>query len=78
LSRKPTHVSEVKTGPLSRLLGFRVISRGDDHSVMRFPFWATESTLDKAIENIQKDAEVSGRHITAKRGHRLVRFEEAR
>jgi hypothetical protein len=58
-----------------RLLGFRWIKRSDHLAIMRTPMWLPGSVVDQAIVNIIADAEVKGVHVTARRGHRYVRFE---
>jgi len=53
----------------------RVIEKGDRYKVIRFPMWTSESMIREACKNMQRDAEVEGRTITFKIGHRLVRVE---
>lgn len=53
----------------------RVVEKGAGYKVIRFPMWISESMIREICKNMQRDAEVEGRRVTFKIGHRLVRIE---
>ncbi len=62
---------------VANLIGFRVVERGTDYVVFRFPIWMSSSMIDQVIEKTVADATVLGKHPCITRGNRLVRVDSS-